>query len=65
MRALSASRLNDFLGCPHQGTLWLAGIEAEGAPDPTLQLIRDKGLEHEMAVLARLEKLHCPRTHST
>jgi predicted RecB family nuclease len=60
MHPLSASRLNDFLGCPHQATLWLAGIKAEGAPDARLQLIRDKGLEHEMAVLARLEKLHGP-----
>src|SRR5262249_5149406 len=57
---LSASRLNDFLGCPHQVALWLAGIEAESGPDATLQLIRDKGFEHEAAVLARLEKLQGP-----
>src|SRR5258708_6420756 len=57
---LSASRLNDFLGCPHQAALWLAGVKPEANPDATLQLIRDKGLEHEAAVLARLERLHGP-----
>jgi predicted RecB family nuclease len=60
MHSLSASRLNDFLGCPHQAALWLAGIKPEGEVDPTLQLIRDKGFEHEAAVLAQLEKLHGP-----
>jgi uncharacterized protein len=57
---LSASRLNDFLGCPHQAALWLAGVKPQDEPDPTLQLVRDKGFEHEAAVLARLEKLHGP-----
>jgi hypothetical protein len=28
--------------------------------DASLQLVRDKGFEHEAAVLARLEKLHGP-----
>jgi uncharacterized protein len=60
MHPLSASRLNDFLGCPHQAALWLAGIKAEDGPDAILQLIRDKGFEHEAAVLARLEELHGP-----
>jgi predicted RecB family nuclease len=60
MHSLSASRLNDFLGCPHRAALWLAGIKPEGEVDATLQLIRDKGLEHEAAVLAQLEKLHGP-----
>jgi predicted RecB family nuclease len=60
MQPLSASRLNDFLGCPHQAALWLAGIKPEGEVDATLQLIRDKGFEHEAAVLARLEELHGP-----
>lgn len=60
MRALSASRLNDFLGCPHAAALWLAGIKPESEADATLQLIRDKGFEHEAAVLARLEALHGP-----
>jgi predicted RecB family nuclease len=60
MHPLSASRLNDFLGCPHAAALWLAGIKPEGEADATLQLIRDKGFEHEAAVLARLEALHGP-----
>ena len=60
MHSLSASRLNDFLGCPHQAALWLAGIKPEGEVDATLQLIRDKGFEHEAAVLARSNKLHGP-----
>lgn len=58
MHPLSASRLNDFLGCPHQAALWLAGISPEEEADAALQLIRDKGFEHEAAVLARLEQLH-------
>src|SRR5262245_47300146 len=58
-RSLSASRLNDFLGCTHQSALWLAGA-APGAADPTLELIRQKGFAHEAAVLARLEALHGP-----
>jgi predicted RecB family nuclease len=60
MHPLSASRLNDFLGCPHQAALWLAGIKPGEDADATLQLIRDKGFEHEAAVLARLEQLHGP-----
>lgn len=60
MKSLSASRLNDYLGCPHVVALWLAGIKPEGEVDPTLQLVRDKGFEHEAAVLARLEALHGP-----
>ncbi len=58
MHPLSASRLNDFLGCPHQAALSLAGIKPGEETDATLQLIRDKGFEHEAAVLARLEKLY-------
>jgi hypothetical protein len=60
MHPLSASRLNDFLGCPHRAALWLAGIKPGEEVDATLQLIRDKGFEHEAAVLARLEQLHGP-----
>lgn len=60
MHPLSASRLNDFLGCPHQAALSLAGIEPAEEADATLELIRDKGFEHEAAVLARLEALHGP-----
>jgi uncharacterized protein len=58
MHQLSASRLNDFLGCPHQAALWLAGIKPDESTDAALLLIRSKGFEHEAAVLARLEKLH-------
>ena len=58
MKPLSASRLNDFLGCPHQAALWLDGFKPEGEVDATLVLIRDKGFEHEASVLAQLEKLH-------
>ena len=60
MHPLSASRLNDFLGCPHQAALWLAGIKPAEETDATLELIRDKGFKHEAAVLARLEQLHGP-----
>jgi predicted RecB family nuclease len=59
-RTLSASRLNDFLGCTHQSALWLAGAPTDGAADPTLELIRQKGFAHEADVLARLEALHGP-----
>jgi predicted RecB family nuclease len=60
MHPLSASRLNDYLGCPHQAALWLAGIKPAQEADATLQLIRDKGFEHEAAVLARLEERFGP-----
>jgi predicted RecB family nuclease len=60
MHPLSASRLNDFLGCPHQAALWLAGIKPAEEVDATLQLIRDKGFEHEAVVLARLEERFGP-----
>ena len=56
MQTLSASRLIDYLGCPHQAALWLAGVKPAEDADATLQLIRDKGFEHEAAVLARLEE---------
>jgi predicted RecB family nuclease len=58
MRSLSASRLNDFLGCPHQAALWLAGVKPDGLTDPTLDLIRKKGFGHEAEVLARLKSEH-------
>lgn len=60
MHPLSASRLNDFLGCQHQAALWLAGIKPDGESDPALQLIRDKGFGHEATVLAGLEKVYGP-----
>jgi uncharacterized protein len=58
MNPLSPSLLNHFLGCPHQAALTLAGVQAEDAPDATVQLIRDKGYGYEAVVLARLEALH-------
>lgn len=60
MHPLSASRLNDYHGCPHQAALWLAGIKPVEDADATLQLIRDKGFEHEAVVLARLEERFGP-----
>lgn len=57
---LSASRLNDYLGCAHQSALWLLGVEAPSTVDETLELIRKKGFEHEALVLQRLERLHGP-----
>lgn len=54
-RLLSASRLNKHLGCPHQTALWLAGVKPEPIKDPTLELVRKKGFEHEAKVLAGLE----------
>jgi predicted RecB family nuclease len=59
---LSPSRLNDFLGCPHQAALWLSGVPVP-EPDATLNLIRTKGFEHEAAVLARLEQQHGKAVH--
>lgn len=55
MTKLSPSRFIDYLGCPHQSALWLAGIKAPEQKDPTLELIRAKGFEHEARVLANLE----------
>jgi hypothetical protein len=56
MHSLSASRLNDFLGCSHRAALWLASIKPEGEVDATLQLIRDKGFyaAYEPTALKRL-----------
>src|SRR6266852_1096897 len=58
MRLLSASRLNDFLGCAHQAALWLADVPVDAAVDETLELVRRKGFAHEEDVLARLEAEH-------
>lgn len=60
MKSLSASRLNDFLGCQHAVALWLSGVKPDEDTDATLKLIRDKGFEHEAQVLARLEAMHGP-----
>lgn len=57
-KILSASRLNDYLGCAHQAALWLAGVKPEGEADATLELIRAKGFDHEAVVLAHLEQKH-------
>lgn len=57
-KRLSASRLNDFLGCSHHAALWLAGVQAPEEDNASLQLIRDKGFEHEARVLKGLEAIH-------
>ena len=59
---LSASRLNNFLGCSHHAALWLAGIEEPQGTDATLDLIREKGFEHEATVLKNLEATYGPAT---
>ena len=55
---LSASRLNDFLGCAHHAALWLDGVRPPEVDDPSLELVRTKGFEHEAQVLSALEGLH-------
>lgn len=60
IKVLSASRLNDFLGCRHRSALWLAGVEPPPEDNPSLELVREKGFEHEARVLADLEALHGP-----
>lgn len=60
MKSLSASRLNDFLGCQHAVALWLAGVKPDEDTDAMLKFIRDKGFEHEAQVLVRLEAMHGP-----
>ncbi len=57
-KRLSASRLNNFLGCAHHAALWLDGVEAPDEGNPSLELVRAKGFEHEAVVLAGLESLH-------
>jgi uncharacterized protein len=57
-KALSASRLNDFLGCAHRAALWLDGIAPPEEDNPSLELVRNKGFEHEAVVLAALEATH-------
>ena len=59
-RRLSASRLNDFLGCAHHAALWLDGIPAPANEDASLELVRTKGFEHEARVLAALEQQYGP-----
>ena len=54
-KRLSASRLNDFLGCAHRASLWLDGVEPPDEDDASLELVRRKGFEHEARVLTALE----------
>lgn len=44
---LSASRLNNFLGCAHHAALWLDGVKPPQMEDAALELVRAKGFEHE------------------
>lgn len=53
---LSASRLNDFLGCRHRANLWLSGVEPPEEVNASLDLVRAKGFEHEARILAALEQ---------
>ena len=55
---LSASRLNNFLGCAHHAALWLDGVKPPQMQDAALELVRAKGFEHEAEVLAQLESVH-------
>ena len=57
---LSASRLNDFLGCRHRANLWLSGVKPPDEVNASLDLVRAKGFEHEAQVLAALEQEHGP-----
>lgn len=60
---LSASRLNDFLGCRHRGNLWLSGVKPPEKMDASLELVRAKGFEHEAQVLKALECKYGPAVH--
>lgn len=60
IKILSASRLNDFLGCRHRSALWFAGVAPPPEDNPSLELVREKGFEHEARVLADLEAAHGP-----
>jgi len=54
-RLFSASDLNGWLGCRHATFLDLNPPESEeGEPDPTLELLKKKGLDHEQRHLASL-----------
>jgi len=57
---LSASRLNDFLGCRHRANLWLSGVKPPEKADASLELVRAKGFEHEARVLEALEHKYGP-----
>lgn len=55
-KLLSATRLAEFMGCPHRVALWLAGEAPSDPQDETQALLWKKGLEHEATVLERLEQ---------
>lgn len=55
-KILSASRLNDYLGCAHQTALWLVDAKPDDETDASLELVRAKGFSHEAVVLAELER---------
>ncbi|MGA0601514.1 TM0106 family RecB-like putative nuclease [Caulobacter sp. KR2-114] len=57
-KLLSASRLNEFLGCQHRAALWLDGVKPDEEANATLELVRAKGFDHEAQVLDRLAALH-------
>lgn len=54
----AASDLNDYLACPHRVALNRRALlhgERPPADDPTLEIVKRKGREHERRVLERLE----------
>lgn len=59
-KRLSSSRLNDFLGCAHHAALWLDGVQEPEDDNASLELVRQKGFEHEATVLKQLEAGHGP-----
>lgn len=52
---LSATRLNSFLSCAHHAALWLDGVSPPAVQDASLDLVREKGFDHEIATLKALE----------
>jgi predicted RecB family nuclease len=59
-KSLSASRLNNYLGCAHHAALWLDDVDAPEEKNASLTLVRSKGFEHEFRVLGALESIHGP-----
>ena len=54
----AASDLNDYLACPHRSALNRRALLRNDMPpddDPTLEIIAEKGRQHEASVLRRLE----------
>jgi uncharacterized protein len=58
-KLLSASRLNQFLGCAHQAALWLSDVAPPEENNAGLELVRKKGFEHEAVTLSALEAKYC------